>query len=566
MPPSRLVSAGWAGSYVAMNAATPSTIARPTNWRDVFSSGPIAPLPALALVGAVVAWVGALVGAIVVVLPGAPLARPELVFAAAAGAAVLGAALALARARAGQAGLHAAVFVGTLLGTLGVLGWGSEHAFGPLGYAWVVVAAFVFFPAWQSLLHVASVAVVYALAMVFDRGGVAWNAWFATVTALAGAGAIVTLARIRATALLQQLEEAAGRDPLTGLANRRSLQDAFDIELERARRTGRPLAVLLVDIDHFKRVNDRCGHQCGDEVLRTLARVLQASKRGFDLAARHGGEEFVLLAPDCDEHGAYMLAERLRTAVERAFADHQAGPVTVSIGAAVHPVHGQTFEALLNAADEAMYAAKKLGRNRTVISSAEIERAAELDVTAGGRVELAALIDLAEAVDMATIGNTSHCQRVARFAELAARELGLPAHRVEQVRLAALLHDVGTIAIPDEIERKKGPLTYEEWEFVRAHPVVGSRMLEVTEHRELGRWIRAHHEHLDGSGYPDGLSGADVPLEARIIAVAEAYEAMTSDRPYRPRLTHREAVAELRSAAGQRFDTEVVEALVRALG
>ncbi|SEH10324.1 diguanylate cyclase (GGDEF) domain-containing protein/HDIG domain-containing protein [Thermoleophilum album] len=513
------------------------------------------------------AWLGALVALVAALLPGEHPAHRSLLLVSAAGAAALGAALWLSEARLTPLRAHLAVILATVLATLTVVGWGAERGYGTLAYTWVAVAAFLFFSGRLALLHVALIATAYGGVLLAQRGEIPANAWLATTTSLVGAGLLVSVARYYVAGLVRRLNEAAGKDPLTGLATRRALAEVFDVELERARRSERPLAVLVIDVDRFKRINDRFGHRAGDEVLSEIAQVIERSKRAFDLAARHGGEEFALLAPDCDEHGAYQLAERLREAVERHFARHQYGPVAVSIGASVHPVHGETLEALLAAADQAMYAAKRLGRNRVVISSAELEtaRTAERSGEERATVELAALVDLAEAVDRLGSGSASHCRRVARFAELTARELGLPAQRVEQVRLAALLHDVGTIALPDSVEQKAGPLSDEEWEFVRTHPVVGARMLEVSEQRELGAWVRAHHEHLDGTGYPLGLHGDEVPLEARIIAVADAYEAMTSDRPYRPAMSHDEAAAELRAAAGSRFDRRVVEALLRAL-
>jgi putative nucleotidyltransferase with HDIG domain len=180
-------------------------------------------------------------------------------------------------------------------------------------------------------------------------------------------------------------------------------------------------------------------------------------------------------------------------------------------------------------------------------------------------VELAMLLNLAEALDVRDSGNAAHCHRVARFAELTARELGLPPGAVERVRIAGILHDVGRVGVPDELFRKPGPLTDEEWAFVRTHPEVGARMVDTTEFEEIGTWIHAHHERPDGRGYPDGLSAEDVPLEARILAVADAYEAMTSERSYRVALDTEHASLELRRGAGSQFDERVVEALLRVV-
>ena len=180
-------------------------------------------------------------------------------------------------------------------------------------------------------------------------------------------------------------------------------------------------------------------------------------------------------------------------------------------------------------------------------------------------VELAALLNLAEALDLRDLGSTSHCRRVGRLAELTARELGLPPEAVERVRLAGILHDVGRVALPDGVLGKPGPLTDDEWTWVRAHPAVGARMIETTEYDDIRSWILFHHERPDGHGYPEGRREDDVPLESAILAVADAYEAMTNDRPYRPTRGTEDAAEELRRQSGRQFRSDVVEALLRAV-
>ncbi len=223
---------------------------------------------------------------------------------------------------------------------------------------------------------------------------------------------------------------------------------------------------------------------------------------------------------------------------------------------------------MLQAADHALYAAKRLGRNRSVISSAEVPGILARGASAGrdhGFVEVGALVSLAESLDVRDSGNPAHCHRVGRYSELIARELGLSPDEVERLRLAGILHDVGRVAVPEGVVEKAGPLSDEEWGWVRAHPSTGARLLESTDFHEVRDWIRLHHERPDGTGYPEGLNGDEVPLEARIIAVADAYEAMTSDRPYRAALGADEAAEELRIGAGRQFDERVVEALLRVV-
>jgi diguanylate cyclase (GGDEF)-like protein/putative nucleotidyltransferase with HDIG domain len=393
------------------------------------------------------------------------------------------------------------------------------------------------------------------------------DSWVATIGTLTVAGLVVAVIRDRLTGLISNLTDAARSDPLTGLLNRRGFEEAFDVELERARRSDRGLSVIVGDLDRFKDVNDRFGHAAGDAVLRRVGMTIRSTKRSWDIAARIGGEEFAVLAPDTDEHGAYVLAERLRLEVEQTFEPAGAGQLTASFGIVSFPIHGQTGDALLQAADQALYAAKRLGRNRAVISSAEVPGI--LARAPRGRedshVELATLLNLAEALDVRDSGSATHCQRVGRYAELIARELGLPPDAVERVRIAGILHDVGRVGVPDELLAKSGPLTDEEWGWMRSHPAVGARMLDTTDFGDIGDWILAHHERPDGKGYPEGRAAGEVPLEASILAVADAYEAMTADRPYRSPLDPVAASEELRRGAGRQFDERVVDAILRVV-
>jgi diguanylate cyclase (GGDEF)-like protein len=388
------------------------------------------------------------------------------------------------------------------------------------------------------------------------------------VGAVAGAlGALCVLAldqlRRQEIALLT---DSARRDPLTGLLNRRGFEEAFDAELERARRSGSPLSVVVGDLDRFKRVNDALGHPGGDAVLMRSARILTSGKRRFDSAARIGGDEFALLAADSGDHGAYMLAERVRGALGDEFGEDRP-PLTISFGVATFPLHGQSADALLRAADQALYAAKTLGCDRTVISSAEVPGILERAPAGGGGnggVGLDALLSLAEALDVRETGSATHCRRVGRLAELTARELGLAPDVVERVRLAGILHDVGRVALPDALVRKSGPLTDDEWALMRCHPEIGARMVATTGHDDISSWVLLHHERPDGRGYPEGRRAGRVPLEAAIVGAADAYEAMTRDRPHRSALDSGAAAAELRSQAGSQFPPDVVEALLRA--
>jgi diguanylate cyclase (GGDEF)-like protein/putative nucleotidyltransferase with HDIG domain len=508
---------------------------------------------------------GALIVPISLVTPHSP-ALDDTLLAAVGGAAAL-CGLVLLQRELPRWSFHLVTLMGTALATVGIHSWGEGSTFGPLPYLWVAFFAFYFFGFGAALAHLAVIAAAFAVqlgALTLDYSPVA--GWIATVLTLLLTGIVVATIRDRMASLIEGLTHAARRDPLTDLLNRRGFEEVFDVELERARRTEAPVSLIVLDLDRFKRINDAFGHAAGDEALKRVALCIRTAKRSFDSAARVGGEEFALLAPDCDEHGAYMLAERVRGDVERGFASGH-GPLTSSLGIATFPLHGQSPEALLRAADQALYAAKRLGRNRSVISSAEVPGilARAPRGQEESHVELATLLNLAEALDVRDSGSSTHCHRVGRFAELMARELGLAPDAVERVRLAGILHDVGRVGMPDDLLAKQGPLNDEEWRVVRTHPEIGARMVETTDFQDIRSWILLHHERPDGNGYPRRGDWDDVPLEARILAVADAYEAMMSDRPYRAALAPDEAAEELRKGSGRQFDEHVVDALLRVV-
>jgi diguanylate cyclase (GGDEF)-like protein/putative nucleotidyltransferase with HDIG domain len=542
------------------------------SWRNAIVNGidaparraPLAPTAAL-LFGAAAAI--CLVG---VLVPGDAQRDDGVLIGTAAAAALVAAFLLLGNERVPPWTYHPIGVIGTGVSSAAAYGWGSETAYGPLLYVWVTMFAFYVFNRGAALVHLAFMAAAYAVVLVLeDPAENPLDGWIATVGTLLGTGLFVAFVRDRLSNMFHRLRDAAHHDALTDLLNRRGFQGVFDTELERARRAEQPLSLIVGDLDRFKRVNDAHGHAAGDDVLSRVADAIRGATRGFDSAARVGGEEFAVLAPDCDAHGAYVLAERIRAAVHEALSgDVKGGPLTISFGISTFPLHGQSADGLLSTADQALYAAKRLGRNRSVISSAEVPgilARASRSRDGDAHVELAALLHLAEALDVRDTGSASHCHRVGRFAELTARELGLPPEVVERVRLAGILHDVGRVALPDHLRDKQGPLTDDEWAWVRSHPAVGARMIETTDYEDIQSWILFHHERPDGRGYPEGRGAQDVPLESAIIAVADAYEAMTSERPYRHALAADAAADELRREAGRQFRSEVVEALLRGV-
>jgi len=435
-------------------------------------------------------------------------------------------------------------------------------------YLWVTCYSFYFFPRAVALAELALAGTGFAavLALTAHPPAHRVEVLLLTVGTLAVAGVLIGALRRGVEEMVARLANVARTDALTGLLNRRGFEDAFELELERARRGGHALSVLIGDLDGFKKINDRFGHHAGDSALRRASSILERRKRRIDTVARLGGEEFALVVPDADNHAAYMLAERLRGALKEAFA-HEPVPITISFGVAGFPAHGEGYEALLGSADDALYAAKELGRDRTVIYSREVAGIlTPLDRPDGPRNEhLATVLALAEALDVRDATTSRHSKNAARYAEMIAREIGLAPDVVERIRLAGLLHDVGNIAVSSLLLSKPGPLSDEESIEMRRHAEIGARILANARLADIGEWVLAHHERPDGDGFPFGLANGDIPLEAQILAVADAYEAMTSERPYRPALNHDEARLELRRNAGSQFSERVVDAFLAAL-
>ena len=434
-------------------------------------------------------------------------------------------------------------------------------------YLWIFLYSAYFFDDRVTLLQIGYAGVASAallIALPPPNGVAVW--WLVAMGTLVVGAILIRSMRGRVDSLIDRLYDTARTDPLTDLPNRRGFRELLDLELERARRRDSELTVLVGDLDHFKEVNDRSGHHVGDAVLRRVARLLEGRKRTIDAAARVGGEEFTLVLPDTDETEAFLVAERLRSELQSEFAE-DAVPITISFGIAMFPKHGHTAGSLLRAGDEALYGAKRNGRNRSMIHTPvlrEVVREGDQRDVEGERFT-AAMLDLAEAVDLRFSGSARHSETVGRYAEMMAIELGLSEERVRRVRLAGVLHDIGKVLIPESVLQKPGTLDPDEFELIKRHPEFGQQILDHPALADVRVWVGSHHERPDGAGYPRGLTGAAIPIEGRIIAVADAFEAMTSDRSYRAAIGQAAARAELERCSGSQFDSQVVAAFVRII-
>jgi diguanylate cyclase (GGDEF)-like protein/putative nucleotidyltransferase with HDIG domain len=356
---------------------------------------------------------------------------------------------------------------------------------------------------------------------------------------------------------IKRLASAALTDSLTGLRNHRAFHEDLARDLQRQARLGGRLALILLDVDSLKAVNDTRGHQAGDERLQTLADALGHAFRGDDCAYRVGGDEFAVILRDTVAWDALETTQRLQTTLATHAIDVTAG---ITDGARAKEIDG-----IIREADLALTAGKR-ERHAVTLYSPEFQPMIETPDAARDAEYIGTLSTaLALAVDAKDSYTRSHCQTVSELCALIATELALEPALIRQMRLAGLLHDVGKIGIPDAILTKPTALTDAEYEQMKRHSVLGAEIVAAAGLGTEARWIRHHHERYDGAGYPDGIAGENIPLQSRIILAADAFEAMTSDRPYRKAPGRDFAIAELRRHAGSQFDAGIVRAFCRAL-
>lgn len=362
---------------------------------------------------------------------------------------------------------------------------------------------------------------------------------------------------------LARLEQIALTDNLTGVRNHRAFHEDLTRELERTQRAGGHLALVMLDMDGLKQVNDRFGHQEGDEQLRSLAGCMVETMRHSDVVYRIGGDEFGLILVGENALGALRVTHRLLATLRSG-----TGVNHPSATAGIADTNGSvTTDELVRRADVGLYDAKRSGQ-QAVIYASGLEQPAQPQPHTPERTERHLQIlatALARAVDLKDSATRSHCETVAELSALLAEELGFDPERCARLRMAGLLHDVGKIGISDAILQKPGELTAEEYEIMKTHTALGSGILSAAGLYDEAFWILHHHERFDGDGYPTGLAGTDIPVESRILFVADAFEAMTGERPYSEAQPDHEALAELESHAGTQFDPDCVAALHRVM-
>jgi diguanylate cyclase (GGDEF)-like protein/putative nucleotidyltransferase with HDIG domain len=364
--------------------------------------------------------------------------------------------------------------------------------------------------------------------------------------------------------LYEQSEKRARVDELTGLFNRRHFDESLRREIAIQSRGGGVLSLIFLDLDLFKGYNDRFGHPEGDKILARVAFLIEGSIRSVDLAFRHGGDEFAVILPGAVGRDAFEVAERVRNKISGAMKAVQTG-ITASLGLASWPSDAVTPDDVVTAADRALYYAKRTGGDRICTVSEMVPQQGGQGVqgTNSDKEALSVIYALASTIEARDQYTYGHSRNVSRYAVALAEALGLPSEKVAIVGTAALLHDIGKIGVPDEVLNKPDKLTTEEWDLIRSHPrlsaVIVGHVLSLTPCLPA---ILHHQEKWNGTGYPSGLKGKSIPLEARILAIADAFEAMTSSRPYRGALSCKVAVQELKRNAGKQFDPKIVDAFL----
>lgn len=369
---------------------------------------------------------------------------------------------------------------------------------------------------------------------------------------------------------LDQAEHLATIDGLTGLYNHRFFQQRLAQEVRRAERAGSAVSLILLDIDYFRHYNDHLGHPAGDRVLQQIGKILATSIRSVDIAARYGGEEFAVILVDTGALDAYDVGERIRQAVERfPFVGREGQPtgkITISLGIASYPENAGNKDDLIKLADDALYKAKYISKNKVVLYYSVLdELKTGLDNSEHDLLNtVKTLISMINSRDKYTYG---HSERVVQYATAIARAMGLPENDIRDIKVAAFLHDIGKIEISREILNKEAPLTADETEILKQHPSWGAQIVSsINSLKEAVPVILYHHEKYDGTGYPSGLRGNDIPLHARILKLADSFDAMTSLRPYQCTKTHSQARDEIRRCKGTDFDPDLVDVFLRVIG
>lgn len=397
--------------------------------------------------------------------------------------------------------------------------------------------------------------------------------------------------------LLEKSDEYINTDSLTLLSNHRGFQEILTNELSRAKTNKQQLSLIMMDINNITKINRELGHAKGDEVIKLVAEKVRQNVREGDIAGRYGGDEIAIVLPNTSSEQAKYVAEFLTYSLSCCFID-DIGPIKVSVGVATYPDCAEDKEKLLILAEQAMYISQAKGYKdgmSAIISSSDFNFWDDVALKSYAEVvskrhsqlginfeeELLAKFNndhslsdsrtweiatsLAGAIDAKDPYTKGHSTSVSKYSEALARAINLPEKEVERITLGALLHDVGKIGIPETVLKKEGPLSDDEWAIMKQHPIIGAeKVLQPNPNlRDLIPIVKYHHERIDGKGYPENLSNGDIPLAAKIVAIADTYHALISDRPYRKGMNIEKALSILQEGAGSQWDENLVRTFVQ---
>ncbi len=397
--------------------------------------------------------------------------------------------------------------------------------------------------------------------------------------------------------LMEKSKEFVNTDNLTLLYNHRGFQEILSNEIKRSETNKQELSIIMMDINNITKINREQGHAKGDEVIKLVAEKIRQNIRENDVAGRYGGDELAIILPNTSCDRAKYLAEYLTYSLSCCFIDG-IGPIKVSVGVATYPDCSDDKEKLLILAEQAMYISKAKGYKdgmSAIISSKDfnfwdnVALQSYAEVVAKRHSQLGVNFEdeliskfhnednmtesriweiatsLAGAIDAKDTYTKGHSTSVSKYSEALARAINLPEKEINRIMLGALLHDVGKIGIPENVLKKEGPLSDEEWAIMKQHPVIGvDKVLQPNVSlRDLIPIVKYHHERIDGRGYPEGLYGNEIPLAAKIVAIADTYHALTSDRPYRNGMSIEQAISILEEGAGTQWDADLVRSFIQ---
>lgn len=367
----------------------------------------------------------------------------------------------------------------------------------------------------------------------------------------------------------KKLENLAITDELTGAYNQRFFHMMLESEIEKAQKNKSSVSLIMIDIDNFKMYNDIYGHDFGDTILRSTSLILSEILNEDSYLCRYGGDEFAVISTNAQVDNLEHMANDIRKEFERLKQNYYENDlyekVTVSIGLSEYPNMSQNKNELIYQADMALYHAKNLGKDKVHLYQDALLQIRK-NISSDHQQLIGVFKGLLSTISAKDKYTHGHCERVSAYAVLIAEALEMGLKGISIIQYAGLLHDIGKIEMPKNILNKKEELTDEERSYLKQHPVYSENILEpLGEMDKLTDYVRHHHERFDGKGYPDGLKGEEISLGARILCVADSFDAMVSDRPYSKSMTMEEAFSELEKNAGTQFDPEIVKIFIKVM-